>query len=359
MDLAQRALEAAPRHGRRPVRLVAAHLDQLEAESPAGARWSLHPLDPQARGRTAAGIGPASPTARPAAARRARGMPALRLVLAGQGDGEERAAQVLLAREHRGDELAPRPHPETAEPQGGQRAGDRALREEQPVRDLVVRQPEHDEPHDLALTRRERQAHLALARGRRERDVPGPRAADDHAERDIEVGVGDHPVRGRVDRPARPARARARRQREHDLRTRQPPADRRDRRRRGVIGRHRQHDHIRRAGARVGVGDRPPHVRGDPLARERGADPRDEHVVAADHRDRETSAASFASRGTVGMPPPARLAATCETPICYPLRRHPRRPRPIADLLTRHGDGSAVHCRAGAVHAVDAGVTSR
>jgi hypothetical protein len=54
-----------------------------------------------------------------------------------------------------------------------------------------------------------------------------------------------------------------------------------------VIGRHRQHDHVRRAGARVGVGDRPPHVRGDPLARERGADPRHEHVVAAGHRDRE------------------------------------------------------------------------
>ena len=54
-----------------------------------------------------------------------------------------------------------------------------------------------------------------------------------------------------------------------------------------MIGRHREHDHVRRAGARVGVRDRPPHVRGDPLARKRGADPRDEYVVAADHGDRE------------------------------------------------------------------------
>jgi hypothetical protein len=59
------------------------------------------------------------------------------------------------------------------------------------------------------------------------------------------------------------------------------------------------------------------------------------------------------------MPPPALLAATCETPIFTPFDVTPGVPVRSPNLLTRHGDGSAVHCRASAVHAVDIEVTTR
>src|SRR5690606_1635347 len=99
---------------------------------------------------------------------------------------QDAVAQSLVAIEHRGGGLPPRPDAELAE-RGRQVRLHRALAQAQPLRDLGVRAAGDREREDLLLAMRERGRLDEQPHPSRERDVPGADGVHDEREVRLEL----------------------------------------------------------------------------------------------------------------------------------------------------------------------------